>query len=91
MNDQDLIHATIELLGWSPSILNQPGYSIDQFLERWDVAGALMEKVLDGARDRKDAWRKIDPQGAWISLTKPISVPRAIIEACVEALTNDST
>jgi len=50
------------------------------------VAMALIELVLDKTKDRKAAWRSIDPQGGWISMTKPISVPRAISEACVKAL-----
>ena len=59
---------------------------VEQFVRDWRVAGALIEKVLDAAKDRKAAWKKIDPQGNWISMTKPISVPRSIIEACCDWL-----
>lgn len=62
------------------------GVTADKAVRDWRVAGALMEKVLDGAKDRKAAWKSIDPQGAWINLTKPASLPRTIIEKCVEAL-----
>ena len=61
-------------------------YPAPKFVRDWRVCGALMEKVLDGAKDRKAAWKSVDPQGAWISLTKPANLPRTIIEKCVEAL-----
>jgi hypothetical protein len=65
-------------------------FRADQFESDWRVAGALMEKVLDRARDRNKAWDEINPQGNWNSfMVQPKSLPRAINEACVEALEAD--
>ncbi len=63
-----------------------------RFVRDWRVAGALMERVMDATKDRNKAWAMINPQGAWISwMVQPISLPRAIIEACVSALTGQKT
>jgi len=93
MNDKELVDLCLALgvgipNGEPADYLEIVGWE-SMYVRDWRVAGALIEKVLDVAKDRKAAWRKIDPQGAWISLTKPISIPREIIEVCCESLFED--
>jgi len=60
--------------------------SAKRFCRDWRVAGACLERMLDGCRDRREAWRLADPQGNWSNMVKPKSLPRAIIVAFVESL-----
>lgn len=61
----------------------------ESFVHDWRVVGALMEKCaeigaeLHGKRWKVQAWNRKDGFG------ENKSLPRAIIEACVEALTNE--
>ncbi len=102
MNDKELADKVVALgIGLSQIAGGMPLYSIDhgsiwlranEFLRRWGVAGALMEKVK-----RTDARYPIENNGSWNvhayngpnkygDSWKQECLPRAIIEACVEAL-----
>ena len=82
-NELELADRVVAILGWHPDIRKQPGYiGAEQFLNDWRVAGALMEQCL----------QKLGSIG-FLALTLhgfhravKESLPRAIIEACVEAL-----
>ncbi len=58
----------------------------DVFVNDWRVTGAMVEKVLDAVVDRRAAWERINPQGGWSWLTKPIRTARTITEGCVKEL-----
>jgi hypothetical protein len=65
-----------------------------KFVRDWRVAGALMEKALNGERLLNIAHDKtvfiftgLEPPADYIEVQSE-SLPRAIIEACVEALSN---
>ena len=102
MNDKELADAVVALevgestLGDRGELYRYDGsefsWSFDDvaetFVRDWRVAGALIERALNATECRRAVWRDIDPQGDWIGLTKPISVSRAIIEACVSALSD---
>lgn len=56
-------------------------YEQDEFVRNWRVAGALMEKLVERGQ-------YVDIFNCWKHLAHSAkkSLPRAIIEACVEAL-----
>ena len=89
MNDKELADRIVALWVGDYHIDNMPDYlysldntpfSAEQFVRDWRVAGAMMEKVCE------------DGETAWIDLVEnrlnpwQESLPRAINEACVEAL-----
>jgi len=88
MNDQELADAVKELLNISPF----DDFPVDAAMVRnWKYAGALMEKMdgelliwLQKYSGRTDVWI-IEPERQDADARNE-SLPRAIIEACVEAL-----
>ncbi len=76
MNDKSLADAVEVILGFNP---------VDMFGDNWDeewrVAGALMEMARDVGFCPLKSELFFDPENE--------SLPRAIIEATVEALTNE--
>jgi hypothetical protein len=99
MNDKELADKVVALgvglaNGYAPTVLlDEHSLPMDksEFVRDWRVAGALMEKCVDF-----DIFK--DSRGLWdVTITKPSdrelfknaendSLPRSIIEACVEAL-----
>ena len=53
----------------------------DEFVRDWRVAGALMEKCEAQCVE----WEDLEP-GHWQNMNHTANTPRAIIEACMEAL-----
>ena len=92
MNDRELADKVVKLLGWSPLILET--YPPKVFLERWDTAGALMEKwqtvqTWHMPYEGEPTWfcaTDVDFAGEPTGIVSNESLRRAIIEACVGAL-----
>ena len=101
MNDKELADKVVALGVFRHWNINPArGYIIDDglggerveineatFVRDWRVAGALMEKVgrIEIRQEHDGTW-SVDILWAKVSCTYNESLPRAIIEACVEAL-----
>ena len=103
--DRELLIKALSLLGnewgynsmqsyiWTPT---QGHYDIDTFPPEmwWAVAGALMEKCLDGKPNTMWLDWYEQPPIFQVLLSRSViaeseSLPRAITEACVEALSDE--
>lgn len=79
-------------------IFRSVGYTASHIVRDWRVAGALMEKSWEhfiiGKHGTREDWEwsvgwDIDYDGCTTYSVIGQSLPRAIIEACVEALSDD--
>ncbi len=102
MTDEELADLAVEILDWHPSIRKQPGYRGSQrFLSNWNVAGPLMvvlrkrgfSFLLAHMPDEKAIMTVTSPlpnQKEWAAQIVDDDDCRAIIEASVKALENES-
>ncbi len=81
MNDIELKNEIITILGWSELILDEPTYTSENFLQHWQVAGALIEKCEACCID----WDNLEPDH-WRNMNHTANTPTAIIKKCVELL-----
>lgn len=96
MNAKELADAVVALkvAEYDAALASRLAYSVrnkhghwdhfeDELLVRdWSVAGALMEKCEAQCIE----WNTLEP-GHWRNMNHTSNTPRAIVEACVEALT----
>jgi hypothetical protein len=101
VSDQELADRIVALgVGSSSPLENTMLYCIaaaflrdDQFVRDWRVAGAMMEKVCHNKLMQIEQW---DDSTEWavdfggMACADNESLPRAITEACVEALTQET-
>ena len=86
MNDQQLAGRIVAILGWHPDIRKQPGFRGDnQFVTDWRVAGAMLEK-MSRAQLIVAFLGQPAPKYHYLDLLRD---PRAINEACCEALSDE--
>ena len=90
MNDKELADAVVAIgIGQKKSnywLLNMDDLDAAEFVRDWRVVGALIEKCEAQCVD----WDDLEP-GHWRNMNHTSDTPRAISEACVEALNSDKT
>ena len=88
MNDKELADKVVALgVKRFPALFGHYQPHDHDFVRDWRVAGALMEKVgrIEIRQEHDGTW-SVDILWAKVSCTYNESLPRAIIEACCEAL-----
>ncbi len=81
MDDKELADTAHELLGEPMDIYP---HHVSDYVHDWQVAGAILSEA-EGTMDAEDFYHALLP----LFHEALISNPRAIIEACIEAMTND--